>query len=133
LVALNSALQRARQRRTMAGLRQLRVAVGSYEVDNGSIPRIGQGPAEGLGSVLVPTYTRTLPAVDGWSHSFLFVGEGSRYTLVSTGADGARQNARSPGPTTSCAAASSSPTVSSFSGRKEFRPDDCSSLPHHLR
>lgn len=100
LVALNSALQRARQRRTMADLRQLGVALASYEVDNGFIPRVAQGPAASLGVVLIPTYVRTLPAVDGWSNSLLFEGEGSRYTLVSTGADGVRQAAPPLGPTT---------------------------------
>lgn len=104
MVALNSALQRARQRRTMADLRQLGIALASYEVDNGFVPRVGEGPADSLGVVLVPTYSRALPAVDGWSRPVLFVGEGSRYTLVSTGADGARQASPPLGPTTSSAA-----------------------------
>ena len=98
---LTSALQRARQKRTMADLRTVATAVSAYGIDYGFMPKLGDAAVEALGPYLVPTYVRHMPALDGWHRSMRYQAEGFSYTLMSYGADGLAQPARPIGPTTS--------------------------------
>ncbi len=101
--SLADAVDRSRQKRTLADLRSLATGVESYAVDFQNYPRGGEGGTEQLESSLVPTYLRTLPRVDGWRESIgvLLDSSGSTYTLYSGGGDHIVNSATwQPGPTT---------------------------------
>jgi general secretion pathway protein G len=85
------ALQKAKQKRTMADLRNVSVALGSYASDEYSYPQ----PDE-LADKLAPKYMQTFPAADGWGRPFKYdcwgrVGDSQRcegYVIASAGRDG---------------------------------------------
>jgi type II secretion system protein G len=97
--ALNSAIQRARQKRTMVELRAVATAVSSYATDFGFVPRLASGDVGSLTGYLVPTYVRTLPSADAWHTPILYQSEGLDYTVRSLGSDGVAQGSLTPGPT----------------------------------
>jgi len=99
--ALTSAIQRARQKRTMVELRTVATAVSSYATDFAYVPRVPTGAVEDLAPYLVPTYVRTLPYLDGWRRAMFYYSEGLEYTVRSTGSDGLTQAGPAMGPTTS--------------------------------
>ena len=90
------ALQKARQKRTMADMRILGVAIESYRVETGEVP-----PADsvsGLAEHLVPEYVdpESLEAADAWENPIRYVcwseepavAGCTAYRLVSGGRDG---------------------------------------------
>lgn len=92
------ALQKAKQKRTMADLRNLGTAIESYRVDEGEAP-----PADsvaGLTEHLVPTYLESVPETDGWENPIRYVcwsedpvdAGCTTYRLVSGGRDGALEH-----------------------------------------
>ena len=91
--ALNAALQRARQKRTMVELRALATAVSSYATDYPFMPKVGPGDADLLFPYLVPTYVRHLPAYDAWRNPIQYAADGLSYTVLSSGSDGIVQSA----------------------------------------
>jgi competence protein ComGC len=65
------ALQKAKQKRTVADLRNVGTAIVSYSVDhNGTLPQ-GQSLEE-IKPVLVPEYLASVPSVDGWKRPFRY-------------------------------------------------------------
>lgn len=102
---LLNALQRAKQRRTMADMRAIASAIESYAIDYKRYPPPAANAvpwtvdasdtiAAKLGSYIAPTYISTVPLTDGWN-SWLVYGTNvtrSRYFLQSGGRDGAIQN-----------------------------------------
>ena len=62
---LLTAMQRSKQKRTMADMRSVATALEAYAVDQKSYPRVGT-LAE-LQPILTPTYIRELPLMDGWA------------------------------------------------------------------
>ncbi len=82
--ALLKALDKGRQKRTMADLRLLGAAIETYIVDNSVYP---VGVASNL-DVLVPVYTERLITKDGWSFDLIYTGSALDYTLGSAGKDG---------------------------------------------
>jgi type II secretory pathway pseudopilin PulG len=88
---LMNAVNRGRQKRTMADLRTAALAIEAHAVDHNRYP----GPTDGwveIASIhdsLVPDYLRMGLAVDGWEHAILYRSDGSTYVLVSPGRDGA--------------------------------------------
>lgn len=84
---LLNAVNRGRQKRTVADIGRLATAVESYAVDHDRYPA-GAGSVEDLVPVLVPTYLGTLPAVDGWRRPFEVDVEENAYSIVSLGRDG---------------------------------------------
>jgi general secretion pathway protein G len=82
---LLTALNKARQKRTMADLRTLGTMVEAYAVDNGVNP-VG-ADIDDL-QLLVPIYTDDLTVEDGWGHHLIYDGSPQDYTLGSTGRDG---------------------------------------------
>ena len=87
---LLSAIQRGRQKRTMADVRSIGTAAETYAIDNGYVPNSAEGTVTtAVGPYLSPTFIRTLPAIDGWKQSFQWVHAlgGSEYTIQSGGAD----------------------------------------------
>jgi type II secretory pathway pseudopilin PulG len=92
------ALQKAKQKRTVADLRHLGTGLESYAADHdGSYPAVAD--YSGLAGALVPEYLPELPAADGWKHGYAYAcwnaagaGAGAGcadYRLASPGRDGA--------------------------------------------
>ncbi len=83
---LLTAMQRAKQKRTMADMRSIATAVEAYGTDNNHYP-------ESL-DVLAPKYIKVLPKHDGWEHPFEYYclhdekGVCSGYALGSGAKDG---------------------------------------------
>ena len=92
---LLNAIQRGKQKRTMAGIRAIATACESYAVDNNRYPE-AQTIHE-LAPLIEPTYIRQLPKTDGWQHELVFQSwkdrediEGpNQYAILSGGKDGA--------------------------------------------
>jgi type II secretory pathway pseudopilin PulG len=66
-----TAVQRSKQKRTMADVRSLAVAVESYNADTNEYPKVSS-PSD-LAPLLVPKYIRAVPTVDGWGHPLQYV------------------------------------------------------------
>lgn len=87
---LLNAIDRGKQKRTMADIRSSATAVEAYAVDNATYP----GPTEDwvsadwLSDSLAPVYIRMLPVEDGWGRPILYWSNGESYLLVSPGRDG---------------------------------------------
>lgn len=82
-----NAMQRGRQKRTMADMRAVATSVEAYAVDHQRYPET-QSMAQ-LRAFVEPTYIRELPQVDGWGHPFEYSSLGESYVLRSRGSDGA--------------------------------------------
>ena len=86
---LLTSLQRSRQKRTTADMRTIATAVEAWATDKNQYPP-GNTAAD-LRPVLVPTYIREIPAVDGWGTAFKYecwpAGECSSYAIASAGGD----------------------------------------------
>jgi general secretion pathway protein G len=86
---LMTALDKGRQKKTMADLRALGTAITMYQVDNNTYPRITNFAA--LPPVLEPTYIPAIPPTDGWNNTWVFQGDATRglhYTFISYAKDG---------------------------------------------
>ncbi len=82
---LLSALDKSRQKRTMADLRLLGGGIETYSVDVGSYP---VGTFSALLSQLEPDYMDDLIAVDAWNHDLIYTGVAAEYTVGSPGKNG---------------------------------------------
>jgi len=78
---LLDAIDRARQRRTMADMRNIATANGTYRVDEGEY-------VSAL-SDLAPTYMQVAPANDAWGNALAYSLSSGSYLLQSYGSDGA--------------------------------------------
>ncbi|MEO8430176.1 MAG: prepilin-type N-terminal cleavage/methylation domain-containing protein [Acidobacteriota bacterium] len=97
---LLNAVQRARQKRTVADMRTLAVALEAYHVDNSFFPAAAcaGGTYTDAGTVLAatsftnlsPTYIALPPLRDGWSHYMVYNMDVafSKYNVRSLGRDG---------------------------------------------
>ena len=86
---LLNAIDRGKQKRTMADIRSLGTAVESYAVDNNFYPKVNTYAA--VTPFLQPIYIKTAPVADGWNKPWLYVGDttnGVDYTLTSLAKDG---------------------------------------------
>lgn len=84
---LLTAMQRSKQKRTMADIRTVATAVEAYATDNKKYPDDVEK--------VVPTYIKVLPRVDGWGHPIRYLcwnSEGgtdcTSYAIGSAGKDG---------------------------------------------
>jgi len=94
---LLNALNRGRQKRSMADLRTIGTAVESYQVDFNFYPKVASGDISTLASYIEPTYLKKIPYQDGWNDPFQWEGDatnGLDYTIASYGKD------KTSGPTT---------------------------------
>ncbi len=82
-----NAVDRGKQKRTMADLRSIGTAVESYAVDNKAYPTATS--AAELQSVLEPVYIKKMPVADGWGRVFQVESHTTEYTIFSHGKDGA--------------------------------------------
>ena len=85
IVALFSALDRAKQRATMADMRTISKAIEAYQIDVGRIP---QGDLTAVAPLLVPYQTNVVPQADHWSNPMIYTASSSAYSLESYGKDG---------------------------------------------
>ena len=79
-----NALDKSRQKRTMADLRLLGGGIETYSIDHGSYP---VGDLSAL-DVLEPGYMDDLVRVDAWNHDLIYEGVSAEYTIGSPGKDG---------------------------------------------
>ena len=85
-----NAMDRGKQKRTMADIRSIATAVESYAIDNNRYPATeGWQSVRILKEALEPLYIRQLPLVDGWGRGIMVLSDNENYTIVSTGKDGA--------------------------------------------
>jgi len=90
VAALVNALDKAKQRATMADMRTISKAIEIYMMDTDGTPPDDSGGMTGLSSVLVPIQSQVLPLADHWQHVYGYVADaGGNYTLESYGKDGA--------------------------------------------
>ena len=86
---LLNAIDRGKQKRTMADMRSIGTAVESYAVDNNVYPVAVTAAA--LQGVVAPIYIKTMPTTDGWNNTFVVASATTQYTISSNGKDGASQ------------------------------------------
>ena len=80
---LLNAIDRGKQKRTMADLRSMGTAIEEYSIDNNFYPVALTVSA--LEDQVSPSYIRTLPPNDGWGLGFEVASAASLYTLASCG------------------------------------------------
>ncbi len=86
---LLNAIDRGKQKRTMADLRSIGTAVESYAIDNNYYPAATDIATLGAAATsVVPIYIKTMPLQDGWRHDFYVNSTTTGYTLASGGKDG---------------------------------------------
>jgi type II secretion system protein G len=112
---LLTALQRAKQKRTMANMRSVATAWEARGVDLSRYNAAGV-TVDGMSAMITmdqleqalsPTYIKTFPRVDGWSRDFAGVtdqpfggtNQAGRYGIVSSGRDGVFESNPALGPT----------------------------------
>lgn len=83
---LLTAMERSKQKRTIADMRSIAVSLETYANDKGGYP---DGSIGDLQAALVPTYSRNLPRLDGWTHELKYEKQEAGYFLGSGGKDGA--------------------------------------------
>ena len=100
---LLNAINRGRQKRTMADMRSIGTALESYSVDFNFYPRVGATNMTSWKPYLEPTYIKRLPLNDGWNQALVAQenASGTGYTIYSTAKGGAGQPLAASGPTTS--------------------------------
>ena len=83
------ALDKAKQRATMADMRSISRALEAYLVDNHIVPNDAGGVAM-LSTILIPYQINVVPQNDHWGHTYSFESNAfDAYTLESFGKDGA--------------------------------------------
>jgi hypothetical protein len=76
------AMDRARQRRSMADMRNIATANGTMRIDTGSY-------AAALADLQANGYLQVTVANDGWGNPYFYASGANRYELESMGSDGA--------------------------------------------
>jgi type II secretion system protein G len=101
---LITAMQRAKQKRTMADIRQIAMAWEARAVDHGAYSAAGAGislccatplTTPQIVTMLQPTHINPLPDKDGWGRPFEFDtnGDGTAYLITSYGRNGQKDQA----------------------------------------
>ncbi len=80
---LLNAINRGRQKRSMADMRTIGTAVEAYAVDMAFYPTSSEGALITLGfnAYVEPTYVKAVPRNDGWREQFRVKSESRFYTL----------------------------------------------------
>ena len=83
---LLNAIDRGKQKRTMADMRSLGTAIESYAVDNNVYPAVSTAAA--LKTVVeAGAYIKNMPTTDGWNNTFAVDSITTQYTVYSLGKD----------------------------------------------
>jgi len=87
---LLNAIDRGKQKRTMADIRSAAIACEAYAIDNDRYPSSEAMwvPLSKIETVLSPAYIRELPGEDGWGHPLMYWSDGEHYRVTSPGKDG---------------------------------------------
>jgi general secretion pathway protein G len=88
---LLNAIDRGKQKRTMADMRSVGTAIESYAVDNNFYPKgMASVAAAGVSTHVAPIYIKTVPTTDGWNNVWDIdsTATGSQYTITSPAKDG---------------------------------------------
>ena len=83
---LLNAIDRGKQKRTMADMRSVGTAIEAYAVDTNKYP-IATDTAT-LQTAVQPIYIKNMPTADGWANTFVVASAATEYTVYSTGKDG---------------------------------------------
>lgn len=84
---LLNAIDRGKQKRTMADMRSVGTAVEEYAIDNNQY--IVAGTLAAAEPFLEPLYIKVVPTNDGWNGLMDYDSNGDEYTVVSFGKGGA--------------------------------------------
>jgi type II secretion system protein G len=95
---LLNAIDRGKQKRTMADLRSIGTSIEAYSIDNNVYPVVST--MANLETSIEPIYIRTAPTNDGWSRPFVVASVTGEYTVCSGGKDGGACTTDSNGATT---------------------------------
>lgn len=88
VVALFNALDKSKQRATMADMRSVSKAIEAYAVDHG-FPPASSGTVAALAPLLVPYESTAVPHRDHWGNDMVYERDAlGNYTIVSFGKDG---------------------------------------------
>ena len=91
---LLNAIQRGKQKRTMADMRAIGTAVESYAVDNNEYPA-GGSAVSGISNDLEPRYIAQMVENDAWNHAIDYTsspsGSPQTYSIESYGKNGANE------------------------------------------
>jgi general secretion pathway protein G len=96
---LLNAVDRGKQKRSMADMRTIGTAIEAYATDHNYYP-IQATPdtamSVSLARILQPYYTQVVPMTDGWDRPILYgtLATGPAYTLRSLGKDGVKNGGR---------------------------------------
>jgi general secretion pathway protein G len=84
-----NAVNRGRQKRSMADMRSIGTAIEAYAVDHRHYP-VAIDSVDELDGIISPVYLPEVPRVDGWSNEFVIAtaADGSGYEIISLGRDG---------------------------------------------
>jgi len=96
---LLNAIDRSKQKRTMADMRSAGTACEEYSIDNNYYPvQTSQGALNAMSGSLTPTYIKVLPALDGWGWPIQYGSTtgGTAYTIRSLGKDGTKNGTGGP-------------------------------------
>jgi len=86
---LLNAIDRSKQKRTMADIRSIGTACEEYSIDNNFYPAQASGNVSGITGTLEPMYIKVTPVKDGWNYNILYAqGNTSEYTITSPGKNG---------------------------------------------
>ncbi len=90
---LLNAIHRGRQKRSMADMRTIGTAIGTYATDMNYYPR-GMAGLGDFGTYLTPVYLRRMPAKDGWGTIYYAYTDaaGDHYTIESYAKDKIRDD-----------------------------------------
>lgn len=86
---LLNAINRGRQKRSMADIRTIGTATEAYAVDMAFYPEFTAGDinASNFAPYIEPTYVKTVPREDGWRNAFRAVSASRFYTIGSSARD----------------------------------------------
>jgi type II secretion system protein G len=84
---LLNAIDRGKQKRTMADMRSIGTGIESYAVDNNVYPVAASTAV--LEPFVEPIYIKAMPLADGWSNAWVVDSIATQYTVSSNGKDGA--------------------------------------------
>ena len=87
---LLNAVDRGKQKRTMADTKSIATAVEAFAVDHDAYPVADS--VDELAQQLSPTYLANVPRLDGWSHPFQVSSRADGYLIYSFGKDGQGSN-----------------------------------------
>ena len=82
---LLNAIDRGKQKRTMADLCSLGTAIESYSIDENNYPVVST--MANLEAAVEPLYIRTAPTTDGWTNGIIVASIATEYTVCSGGKD----------------------------------------------